>query len=33
MASISHFSVCEFCFRSERAQLRMIFRDRNLNPV
>ena len=33
MASISRFSVCGFCFRLERAQLKMIFDDRNLNPV
>ena len=33
MASISRFSVCEFFLRLERAHLKMIFDDRNLNPV
>ncbi len=33
MASISRFSVYEFCFLLGRAHLKMIFDDRNLNPV
>ena len=33
MASIGRFSVHEAIFRFERAHLKMIFDDRNLNPV